>query len=95
MKRQLAVTGIALVVSILLSSPALAGGPPPAAKPAPAPVVAEVSDVNVEEMSIDEAIMYASTPEERHRVMMRCAGPPPRPADEVAEVPVLEPTPAG
>lgn len=90
MKRELAVAGIALVVSILLSSPTFAQTPI-AATPAPAPIET-VAPVHVEELSIDDAIMMASTQEERAMLIRRCAGPPPRfMTPVVAEAPASEP----
>lgn len=83
MKRELALTGLALLVSVLLSSPTFADPARPTAKaaPAPAPVEAPLA-VNavtpVEELSLDDAILLAATPEERAAVLRRCAGPPPR-----------------
>ncbi len=93
MKRELAVAGIALVVSILLSSPTFAQEKTSAlnASPAPAPIET-VTSVHEEELSIDDAIRMASTPAERAAVLRRCAGPPPRfmtPA--AAEAPASEP----
>jgi hypothetical protein len=90
MKRELAIAGIALVVSILLSSPSIAQTSPDKAEPA-ASIATEVTPSPVlEEMSFDEAILLASTPEDRKRLLMRCAGPPPRAAIEVAANPIAE-----
>lgn len=93
MKRELAVAGIALVVSILLSSPTLAQTKNPALNAAPAPASIETAaPTHTEEISIDDAIMMASTPEERAAVLRRCAGPPPRIAPAAtAVVPASEP----
>lgn len=95
MKRELALTGIALVISVLLSSPSVAQ-PATRAEPAPAPVEITLTP-EAEELSIDEAILFASTPEERAMLLRRCAGPPPMPPAELAaEAPASEPaTPAG
>lgn len=93
MKREIALAGIALVVSILLSSPSLAQTPQITtnAAPAPAPIEA-VAVVPAEELSIDDAILMASTPEERAAVLRRCAGPPPRFMPPIAaELPAAEP----
>ena len=79
MKRELALTGVALLISVLLSSPTFAQTSlqTPNAKPAPAPIV-ETHAPQMEELSLDEAIMTAQTPEDRARLLMRCAGPPPK-----------------
>ena len=93
MKREFALAGIALVVSVLLSSPTFAQTPQPqvAATPAPAPIET-VAPAQAEELSIDVAIMLASTPAERSAVLRRCSGPPPRIMTPVkAEVPASEP----
>lgn len=97
MKRELALAGIALVVSVLLSSPTFAqtSNATPNAAPAPAPIEvtapAHVA-VQAEELSIDDAIMMASTPEERAAVLRRCSGPPPRIAPAATPVaPAHEP----
>lgn len=97
MKREFAVAGIALVVSILLSSPTFAQtkNPAPNAAPAPAPIETTApahAPMLAEELSIDDAIMMASTPEERAAVLRRCSGPPPRfMTPVVAEAPASEP----
>ena len=85
MKREFALAGIALVVSVLLSSPSFAQTSQPQTNVAPAPA-------QVEELSIDDAIMMASTPAERAAVLRRCSGPPPRlRVAVVAEAPASEP----
>jgi len=78
-KRELALTGIALVISVLLSSPTFAQTAPQHlnAAPAPAPAV-EAQAASAEELSLDEAIMMAQTPQDRMKLLMRCAGPPPK-----------------
>lgn len=94
MKREFALAGIALVVSILLSSPTVAQTPQPqtAAAAAPGPIEL-VAPAQAEELSIDDAIMLARTPEERTAVLRRCSGPPPRlRAPVVTEAPAREPT---
>lgn len=93
MKRELALTGIALLVSVLLSSPSFADPAKPGANATPAPAPIEtVAPVQTEELSLDEAILYASTPEERAAVIRRCAGPPPRIAPAAShEAPASEP----
>lgn len=98
MKRELAITGIALVVSILLSSPSFAQTTPPESDTAAKspPVISSVIDrVMAEELSLDEAILFASTPEERRMLMMRCAGPPPRLPEDVADAKREPVTPEG
>lgn len=78
MKNAIYATGAALIIAVLLSSPTFAQTPDkPAtnAAPAPAPVAAEEAPA----ASIDDLILLASTPEDRARLMLRCAGPPPRP----------------
>lgn len=96
MKREFAIAGLALVVSILLSSPSIAQTAPEMAKPAAEPVAEAATDAapefSLEEMSLDDAILFASSPEDRMRVLMRCAGPPPRVAPEMASLePASEP----
>ncbi len=94
MKRELAIAGIALVVSILLSSPSIAQTSPDKAEPT-ASIAAEVTPSrSLEEISLDEAILFASTPEDRKRLLMRCAGPPPRDTIELATSPIAEPASA-
>jgi hypothetical protein len=82
MKREFAIAGFALVVSILLSSPSLAQTAPAKAEPA-APVVTHEAPV-LEEMSLDEAVLFASSAEDRKRLLVRCIGPRPRQPDAVA-----------
>lgn len=82
MKREFAIAGLALVVSILLSSPSLAQTAPEKAEPA-APVVTHEAPV-LEEMSLDDAVLFASSAEDRKRLLMRCIGPRPRLPDTVA-----------
>ena len=96
MKREFAIAGLALVVSILLSSPSIAQTAPEMAKPAAEPVAEATTEAapefSLEEMSLDDAILFASSPEDRMRVLMRCAGPPPRVAPEMASLePASEP----
>ncbi len=96
MKREFAIAGLALVVSILLSSPSIAQTSPektkPAAEPAAAVTTEAAPSVSFEEMSLDDAILFASSPEDRMRVLMRCAGPPPRVAPVSASLdPASEP----
>jgi hypothetical protein len=75
MKREFALAGIALVVSVLLSSPTFAQTPQPQAAATPAPAPVEVTaPAHAEELSIDDAIMMASTPAERAAVLRRCSG---------------------
>lgn len=91
MKRELALTGIALLVSVLLSSPAMAQIAPKPANVDPAPTPIEtVALAALEDLSIDDAILMASTPQERAMVLRRCAGPPPRMAAKV-EPPASKP----
>ena len=82
---------LSLVVALGLASPALADP----AKPTP-PVVAQPVDVAPGPDSanvIDEAaIADATTPEARRALMIRCSGPPPRPAHVArVETPRAEP----
>lgn len=90
MKREFAIAGLALVVSILLSSPSIAQTAPEKTKPAAEPAAAITTEaapaLSLEEMSLDDAILFASSPEDRMRVLMRCAGPPPRIAPEMASL---------
>lgn len=80
MKRELAVTGVALLISVLLSSPVFAQTKPQAlnAAPAPAPVEAAV-DAPEPVLSLDELVQGDVSPEDRAKLIMRCIGPPPRP----------------
>ncbi len=95
MKREFAIAGIAFVVSILLSSPSLAQTTPakaePAATPAPAATSVSIDAPALEEISLDDAILFASSLEDRKRLLMRCAGPPPRPTQDVAEITPSQP----
>lgn len=79
MKRELALTGVALLISVLLSSPTFAqtSAQTTNAAPAPAPLV-ETQSTQIEELSLDDAIMMAQTPQDRMKLLMRCAGPPPQ-----------------
>lgn len=80
MKNAIFATGAALVIAVLLSSPTFAQTPnkrATEAAPAPAPIIEQAAPA--EEASIDDLILFASTPEDRARLMLRCAGPPPRP----------------
>lgn len=74
-KRAFAVTGVAVVIAMLLSSPTFAQTSQPSlnAKPAPAPAVEPAADVPLDGL-MDEAM----TPEDRARMLLRCIGPPPR-----------------
>jgi hypothetical protein len=92
MKRELAITGIALVVSILLSSPSLAQTSQPAnAAPTPAPVATNAEPEPI--LSLDEIVQGEFAPEDRARMLMRCIGPPPKPfpAQQVAAPSANEP----
>jgi hypothetical protein len=75
MKRELAVTGIALVVAILLSSPSIAQTTN--AKPALAPVEAVTEAEPI--LSLDELVQADIAPEDRAKMLLRCIGPGPRP----------------
>lgn len=96
MKREFAIAGLALVVSILLSSPSIAQTSPEKTKPAAEPAATVTTEAtptfSLEEMSLDDAILFASSSEDRMRVLMRCAGPPPRVAPDMASLePASEP----
>ena len=95
MKREFAIAGLALVVSILLSSPSLAQVAPakvePAATPTSAASSATADAVAVEEISLDDAVLLATSPEDRKRLLMRCAGPPPRSAQDLADITPSQP----
>ena len=96
MKREFAIAGLALVVSILLSSPSIAQTSPGKTKPAAEPVAetttAAEPALSLEEMSLDDAILFASSHEDRMRVLTRCAGPPPQAMPPMASLePVSEP----
>lgn len=90
MNKFLAVSGFSLVLAVLLASPTFAqtsSNQPPAATPAPP--AAEQAEPAAD-TPIDVLIEEAMTPEDRRRLMLRCAGPPPRPMS-VAEAPKTEP----
>lgn len=71
MKNALLATGGAFLLAVLLSSPTFAQTP---AKPAAPEVVSETTSPD------EAAIADATTPEDRARLLLRCAGPPPRAA---------------
>lgn len=93
MKNALAVTGLAIVLAVLLSSPTFAqtsNQPPVKATPAPAPAVETASA----DVPLDTLIEEAQTPEDRARMLLRCIGPAPRPmhvAKPAKEAPASEP----
>jgi hypothetical protein len=95
MKREFAIAGLALVVSILLSSPSIAQAAPPPAEPAATPATSTATAMtdapSLEEISLDDAILLATSPEDRKRLLMRCAGPPPRPAQDLADITPSQP----
>lgn len=105
MKNAIFVTGAALLLAVLLSSPTFAQtGQTASAAPAPAPVETPVetpvtAPVTAPEpaadVAIDALIETASTPEDRAALLRRCAGPPPRPthAGHAPRVAASEPTP--
>lgn len=80
MKRELALTGVALLISVLLSSPTFAQTKPQTTNAAPAPAPVEVA-VNADEpvLSLDELVQGDFSHEDRAKLIMRCIGPPPRP----------------
>lgn len=91
-KRALAVTGAAVVIAMLLSSPTFAqtNQPSPNAKRAPAPIVVEPAA----DVPLDSLIEDAMTAEDRARLMLRCAGPPVRLLPTIraeSEAPASEP----
>lgn len=80
MKRELALTGVALLISVLLSSPTFAQTKPHALNAAPAPASVEVAvDAPEPILSLDELVQGDVSPEDRAKLIMRCIGPPPRP----------------
>lgn len=86
MKRELIITGAAVVAAILLSSPSMAQTQPPAeAEAATVSPAAGPAPTVTDEPTLDEAVLTASTQEDRQRLLMRCSGPPPRPVNKVAE----------
>jgi len=92
MKRELAVTGIALIVSILLSSPSLAQTQPAMnAKPAPAPAESPAEPEPI--LSLDEIVQGDFAVEDRTKMLMKCIGPPPRPfhSTQAENLPASEP----
>lgn len=79
------------MIAMLLSSPTFAQTSPPSpnAKPAPAPVAEPAADT-----PLDGLIEEAMTAEDRVRMLLRCAGPPPRPfltTRAESEAPASEP----
>lgn len=101
MKRELAVTGLALIVAILLSSPALAQtSDPTGATPAPAPAAAATEPEPI--LSLDELVQGDFADEDHARMLMRCIGPRPQPfpakhaesgPGAAADEPATSPTP--
>lgn len=92
MKRELAITGIAIVISILLSSPTLAQTSQPAnATPAPAQLETPAEPEPI--LSLDELVQGDFAPEDRAKLLMKCIGPRPQPypAEKVASRPDSEP----
>jgi len=92
MKRELAITGIAIVISILLSSPSLAQTSQPASTtPAPAPIDTPAEPEPI--LSLDELVQGDFAPEDRGKLLMKCIGPRPQPfpAEKVASRPESEP----
>ncbi len=93
MKNAFAVTGLAIVLAVLLSSPTFAqtsNQPPVNATPAPAPAVA--SETLAADVPLDVVIEEAT--EDRAKMLMRCLGPPPRPLHTTRaekELPASEP----
>jgi hypothetical protein len=90
-KRAFAVTGVAVVIAMLLSSPTFAQTSQRSlnAKPAPAPVAEPAADVPLDGL-MDEVM----TQEDRARMLLRCIGPPPRPLPTTraeSEAPASEP----
>jgi hypothetical protein len=88
MKNAILASGVGLVLAIVLSSPTFAQTPSTNAKSAP--VAAEPAA----DTPLDELIELAATPEDRMRLMLRCAGPPPLPiasAPPAKEAPQVEP----
>lgn len=76
------------MLAVGLSSPSLAQTPAKPANATPAPASKTVA---ADTASPDEALIAeATTPEDRARLMLRCAGPPPRPVASAA--PSKEPT---
>ena len=84
--RLLAVT---FIMALGVSTPALAGPPAPAAPLEALPAPGAQSDAAPTEALIDEAL----TPQERRALLLRCSGPPPRPA-KMSEIPRPAPKPA-
>lgn len=80
MKREFALAGIALVISVLLSSPTFAQTTPLStnAAPAPAPIEA-ATDAPEPVLSLDELVQGDIAPEDRAKLLMKCIGPPARP----------------
>ena len=80
MKRELALTGVALLISVLLSSPVFAQTTPHATNAAPAPAPVEAAVAAPEPiLSLDELVQGDMSSEDRAKLLMKCIGPPPRP----------------
>jgi hypothetical protein len=87
-KRGLVVSGVAIVLAILLSSPTFAQTAPQPASPTPAPITApEATPAREPDASVplDALIDQATTPEARAKLLLRCSGPPPRLPKAVAD----------
>lgn len=75
MNRALTVTGAAIVIAVLLSSPTFAQTRQTPVNAAPAPAAAEPSPDTPLDALVDEAVSQ----EDRARLLLRCIGPPARP----------------
>ncbi len=73
MNRALTITGAAIVIAVLLSSPTFAQTNQLSLNAQPAPAAAEPSP----DTPLDELIDDAVSQEDRARLLLRCIGPPP------------------
>ena len=71
---------VSLITALGISAPALAAPPAPPADASPAP--AAQADPTPADALVDDA----ATPQERRALLLRCSGPPPRPA-KLSETP--------
>lgn len=79
-KRGLVVSGVALVLAILLSSPTAAQTPAQPVNASPAPAVTQDAAAAEPDAAapLDAQIEAATTSADRMKLLLRCSGPPPR-----------------
>ena len=73
---------VSFIMALGVSAPALAAPPAPAAPLEALPAPEAHSDAAPAEALVDDAL----TPQERRALLLRCSGPPPRPA-KMSEIP--------